>query len=66
MTNSDEQLAVLPEYQDNPFIAALLPPLWSTKETYDRLLLQPLFDPKERQFPDLCAAALHHAVVQIF
>jgi hypothetical protein len=64
MTNSDAQLAVLPEYQDNPFIAAL-PPLWSTKETYDRLLLQPVFDPRSGSFRS-CAAALHHAVVQIF
>ena len=62
MTNSDAQLAVLPEYQDNPFIAAL-PPLWSTKETYDRLLLQPVFDPRERQFPDHVRP---HCIMRLF
>jgi len=62
MTNSDAQPAVLPEYQDNPFIAAL-PPLWSTKETYDRLLLQPVFDPRERQFPDHVRP---HCIMRLF
>lgn len=62
MTNDDAPSLELPEYRDNPFIAAL-PPLWSTLETYDRLLLKPLFDPRERQFPDHVRP---HCIMRLF
>jgi hypothetical protein len=51
MTDRDQTVPELPEYRDNPFIAAL-PPLWSTKETYKALALPPTFDIRERQYPD--------------
>ncbi len=62
MTNHDAAPPELPEYRDNPFIAAL-PPLWSTTETYDRLRLLPHFDPAERQFADHVRP---HCIMRLF
>lgn len=40
----------LPEYEDNPFIAKL-PPLYSSRDFYQRLRVPAVFDDKERHYP---------------
>lgn len=62
MTNNGAAPPELPEYRDNPFIAAL-PPLWSTAETYNRLRLQPHFNPDERRYADHVRP---HCIMRLF
>jgi hypothetical protein len=62
MTSPDIEQSVLPEYRDNPFIAAL-PPLWSTSETYERLRLLPHYDPAERLYADHVRP---HCIMRLF
>lgn len=62
MTNLDAAPPGLPEYRDNPFIAAL-PPLWSTSETYEHLRLLPHYDSAERQYPDHVRP---HCIMRLF
>lgn len=62
MTNLNAPRPDLPEYRDNPFIAAL-PPLWSTSETYEHLKLLPHHDPAERQYADHVRP---HCIMRLF
>jgi len=51
MMNPDDTPLSLPEHRDNPFIAAL-PPLMSDQEVIASLSERPLFDKRERDYPD--------------
>ncbi len=62
MTSPDIEQSVLPEYRDNPFIAALTP-LWSTSENYDRLRMLPNYDPAERLYADHVRP---HCIMRLF
>lgn len=50
MKNTDSTIPILPEYQNNPFIAKL-PPLLSQREVFSTLAASPEFQERERSYP---------------